>query len=132
MKRTLATLIASSLLLGGATAAATPAGATAAPLAVDAKDRERYWVPVSQDVSAALPGTRSPAALSTQVVVTYTIDGEGQVRDAVATSFQPERSRPDWAVQMVRKNRFKPGPDNPQRQAVRTSTEVTLGAGAAR
>ena len=124
------------VLLGGLVGCAAHAAqaaqppAAASPVVVEASQRERYWTPVHQTLSGDLPG--SHASLSTRVVVAYTINAEGRVTDAAATSFEPAGSRPDWALDMVRANHFEPGPDNPQRRPIRTSTEVTLGAAAGR
>ena len=111
------------LLLAGC---ASPPASVGAAREVASDDLPNYWTVVTPTVSmpAGLLGSSKPMA--THVVVAYTIDSDGKVRDAEVASFSPEGGSPGWAVTMVRKNRFAPGPKNPGGEPVRTTTVVTL------
>lgn len=112
-----------ALLLAGC--ASQPADVPTA-MEVSSADLPRYWTVATPTVSmpAGLLGNSKPMA--THVVVAYTIDANGKVRDAEVASFSPEGSSPSWAVTMVGKNRFTPGPENPGAEPVRTTAVVTL------
>lgn len=118
-------LFCAALLLCSLSTPALAASA-AAVKGVPNTDLTRYWTPSSKPFYPTLRGDMRGVRMAEMVQLEYTIDKRGRVREVTVLAFSPDDSRPGWAVDAIKAQRYTRAESNPDATPIRTETTVRM------
>lgn len=119
--------ILAALLMAGAVAACTPSPLmTGAPVDVKAGELHKFWIPAQVEREVNVPKEAQEKKIPGAVVIQYLIDSDGRVINPSVVRAEPPGVYNEAALALLRNQRFRSAPSNPDRLPVRTKTEITF------